>query len=149
MKCFEFCAGEKNTETKTSKTISVQSFNSRSAERETRRSGSELNSRNVSDASTESRGTASFQSLSQKSSNLRVFTFSDLKSITRNFSRSAKIGEGGFGCVYKGVIKISEEPKRIDVAVKQLGKRGLQVRFPNLCFYYIDIISNGLLFFSM
>jgi serine/threonine protein kinase len=37
------------------------------------------------------------------------------------------IGEGGFGCVYKGLIKDPEDPsKKIQVAVKQLGKRGLQ-----------------------
>ena len=39
------------------------------------------------------------------------------------------IGEGGFGCVYKGVIKSAEDPStKIEVAVKQLGKRGMQVR---------------------
>lgn len=38
------------------------------------------------------------------------------------------IGEGGFGCVYWGTIKNLEDPsKKIEVAVKQLGKRGLQV----------------------
>ncbi|KAA8516561.1 hypothetical protein F0562_016933 [Nyssa sinensis] len=66
-------------------------------------------------------------SLSQRPSNLKVFTFSELKTATNNFSRTVKLGEGGFGCVYKGVIKSSENPlKDIDVAVKQLGKRGSQ-----------------------
>lgn len=134
MKCFQFYSGEKKDESKPLKSISFKSFDSASTERETRRSGSELNSRNVSDMSTESMGRTAFPRLSQKSSNLRMFTFSDLKVVTRNFSRSAKIGEGGFGCVYKGVIKSSEDPKKLDVAVKQLGRRGLQARFPNLCF---------------
>lgn len=145
MKCFQFYIGEKKDEAKTSKSISVQSFDSTFTERETRQSGSELNSRNVSDISTESTGRASFPNLSQKSSNLRVFTFSDLKVVTRNFSRSTKIGEGGFGCVYKGVIKISEDPKKLDVAVKQLGKRGLQARFPTLCFFPFNLIMKEFL----
>ncbi|CAK9182596.1 unnamed protein product [Ilex paraguariensis] len=72
-------------------------------------------------------GRTQFASLSQRDSNLRVFTVSELKAATKNFSRSVKLGEGGFGCVYKGVIKSSEDPLiNIDVAVKQLGKRGLQ-----------------------
>ncbi|KAK6120732.1 hypothetical protein DH2020_045523 [Rehmannia glutinosa] len=41
----------------------------------------------------------------EKAQNLRVFTFSELKQATNNFSRLLKIGEGGFGCVYKGTIK--------------------------------------------
>ncbi|KAL8555730.1 hypothetical protein ACS0TY_003517 [Phlomoides rotata] len=41
----------------------------------------------------------------EKAQNLRVFTFSELKQATNNFSRLLKIGEGGFGSVYKGAIK--------------------------------------------
>ncbi|XP_065855536.1 serine/threonine-protein kinase PCRK1-like isoform X2 [Euphorbia lathyris] len=60
-------------------------------------------------------------------SNLRVFTVSELKSATKNFSRSVMLGEGGFGCVYRGSIKSTEDPnKKLEVAVKQLGKRGMQ-----------------------
>ncbi|KAK6126207.1 hypothetical protein DH2020_040050 [Rehmannia glutinosa] len=52
---------------------------------------------------------------------------SELKQATRNFSNTAKLGEGGFGCVFKGVIKSSDDSaKKLDVAIKQLGKRGLQ-----------------------
>ncbi|KAH7854624.1 hypothetical protein Vadar_016058 [Vaccinium darrowii] len=92
-----------------------------------RRSGSEYNSQTVSDISTESVGRSTFPSLSQRPSNLRVFTYSEMKTATRNFNRTTKIGEGGFGCVHKGVIKSSEDPPgKLDVAVKQLGKRGLQ-----------------------
>ncbi|KAI3696743.1 hypothetical protein L6452_29261 [Arctium lappa] len=59
--------------------------------------------------------------------NLKVFTFSELKAATNKFSESSKIGEGGFGCVYTGVINDPRDStKSLNVAVKQLGRRGLQ-----------------------
>ncbi|MBA0615785.1 hypothetical protein Godav_015897 [Gossypium davidsonii] len=90
-------------------------------DREIARSGSELNSQNVSGVSSESMGRSYFPSMSQRPSNLRVFTVSELKSATKNFSRSFMLGEGGFGCVYKGSLKSPEDPsEKIEVAVKQL-----------------------------
>ncbi|XP_047330323.1 serine/threonine-protein kinase PCRK1-like [Impatiens glandulifera] len=75
----------------------------------------------------------SFSSLLQSKSNLNViaFTLSEMKTATKNFSRSSKIGEGGFGCVYKGLIKcdssdLINKKKKVEVAVKQLGTRGIQ-----------------------
>lgn len=136
MKCFNFYIGEKKDETKPSKSISGQSSGSGFTDRSARQSESELNSRNISDISMESIGRPTIPSLSQKSNNLREFTLSDLKLVTKNFSHSTKIGEGGFGCVYKGVIK-TPDFKRLEVAVKQLGKRGLQARFPTLCFSFV------------
>lgn len=131
MMCFTFFHRDEE-EAKSSKWISNQSNNSTLTDQEMKRFASELSSRNVSDVSIESSVRPTFPSLSQRASNLRVFTFSELKSITRNFSRSTMIGEGGFGCVYKGIIKNSDDPPRkLDVAVKQLGKRGMQVRFPH------------------
>uniref|UniRef100_A0A175YHK6 Protein kinase domain-containing protein n=1 Tax=Daucus carota subsp. sativus TaxID=79200 RepID=A0A175YHK6_DAUCS len=44
-----------------------------------------------------------------------IYRFKDLKSATRNFSESSKIGEGGSGDVYKGIIKNGDV-----VAVKKL-----------------------------
>ncbi|KAL6492704.1 hypothetical protein OROGR_033170 [Orobanche gracilis] len=65
--------------------------------------------------------------MSGRTSNLKDFTFSELKQATKHFGRTAKLGEGGFGYVYKGAIRSSDDPaKKIDVAVKQLGRRGLQ-----------------------
>lgn len=56
------------------------------------------------------------------SKNLRVFTLNDLKIATKNFHSHSLIGEGGFGCVYKGFI--DENPikpgARTAVAVKKL-----------------------------
>lgn len=128
MKCFFFSLGDKKDESKNTKSTSLQStINATFTDDETRRSGSELNSQNVSDASTESLRRMSFPNFSQRPSNLRVFTVSELKSATKNFSRSVMVGEGGFGCVYKGLIKSTEDPStKLEVAVKQLSKRGLQ-----------------------
>jgi hypothetical protein len=37
------------------------------------------------------------------------------------------LGEGGFGCVFSGIIKTSDKPnERIEIAVKQLNRKGLQ-----------------------
>ena len=133
MKCFYFSGKEKNDEPKPTKSISVRSSStsvSMSTDHGMRRSGSEFNSQNVSDFSTESSTKNSFAALSQRQSNLREFTFLELKTATKNFSRSLMIGEGGFGGVYRGVIRSTEDSlKKIDIAVKQLSRRGLQVSF--------------------
>ena len=60
---------------------------------------------------------------------LRVFRIEELKTATKSFSRSLQIGEGGFGCVYRGSVRLSEREKPVDVAVKQLGRGGMQARF--------------------
>ncbi|KAJ0872722.1 putative protein kinase RLK-Pelle-RLCK-VIIa-2 family [Helianthus annuus] len=66
------------------------------------------------------------QVLAGKSSKLRVFTVAELKLATGNFCASSKIGEGGFGSVYKGVVKSLEYPfDEIQIAVK-LANGGLQ-----------------------
>ncbi|KAK8555023.1 hypothetical protein V6N13_103754 [Hibiscus sabdariffa] len=131
MKCFHFSGKEKNDGPKTTKSVSVRSSESvsMSTDHEMRRSGSEFNSQNVSDiSSTESSTTKnSFAALSQRQSNLREFSLLELKAATKNFSRSLMIGEGGFGCVYRGVIRSTDDSnKKLDIAVKQLSRRGLQ-----------------------
>ncbi|KAK9058797.1 hypothetical protein SSX86_023640 [Deinandra increscens subsp. villosa] len=128
MKCFGSSYSEKQGDPPKTPSKSVQSSSSTIfTDLDNRRSGSELNSQNASDHSIESPGSTNFPSFSPKLSNLRVFTFSELKAATKNFSQSTKIGEGGFGCVYTGLLKNSREPnKRIPVAVKQLGRTGLQ-----------------------
>ncbi|KAL2554361.1 Protein kinase superfamily protein [Forsythia ovata] len=124
MRCFQFHNGEKKEEPKTTKSNSAQSS---FTDREMRQSGSDFNSQDASDTSTESRGRNQFPILSDRPSNLRAFSFSEMKQATKNFNRSAKLGEGGFGCVFKGAIKISEDPaNKLDVAIKQLGRRGMQ-----------------------
>ncbi|CAA0824816.1 Protein kinase superfamily protein [Striga hermonthica] len=66
-----------------------------------------------------------------RANDLRVFSFSELKSATRGFSRSLMIGEGGFGCVYRGRVELpdllgSGFKSEVDVAIKQLNRNGCQ-----------------------
>ncbi|KAK2655009.1 hypothetical protein Ddye_008061 [Dipteronia dyeriana] len=65
------------------------------------------------------------------SSQLRKFSFNELKSATRNFRPESLLGEGGFGCVFKGWIdENGAAPVKpgtgVPVAVKTLNHDGLQ-----------------------
>ncbi|XP_072966364.1 serine/threonine-protein kinase PBL34-like [Typha angustifolia] len=65
------------------------------------------------------------------SSQLRKFTFNDLKCATRNFRPESLLGEGGFGCVFKGWIEENgtapvKPGTGLTVAVKTLNHDGLQ-----------------------
>ncbi|KAH9671482.1 serine/threonine-protein kinase PCRK1 [Citrus sinensis] len=129
MKCFPFTNWDKKDEPPTTpkSLFSIRSSCATFNDNEVGRIGSELTSQNVSAISVESEARPSYPSMSQRPSNLKEFTIAELKSATKNFSRSVVIGEGGFGCVYKGLIKNSEDPsQKVEVAVKQLGRRGVQ-----------------------
>ncbi|XP_078182623.1 serine/threonine-protein kinase PCRK1-like [Carex rostrata] len=126
--CIPLLNGENKEETPIAKSSSVRSVSTNSTDRDFR-SGSDFNSRDVSasDASAGSLARTQYPSFSQRPTNLRVFTFPELKTATKHFSRSFMVGEGGFGCVYRGTIRDSEDPvTRIEVAVKQLNRKGLQ-----------------------
>jgi len=65
------------------------------------------------------------------SSDLRKFTFNELKMATRNFRPESLLGEGGFGCVFKGWIEENgtapvKPGTGLTVAVKTLNHDGLQ-----------------------
>ncbi|XP_074317632.1 putative serine/threonine-protein kinase PBL19 isoform X2 [Silene latifolia] len=63
----------------------------------------------------------------EKQHNLRVFTYSELREATSGFNKLLKIGEGGFGSVYKGTIQpLNGLGSSIVVAIKKLNKHGLQ-----------------------
>lgn len=62
---------------------------------------------------------------------LKSFSFIDLKNATKNFRSESLLGEGGFGCVFKGWIdEHSYLPTKpgtgIVVAVKKLKRESLQ-----------------------
>eukprot|EP01018_Ginkgo_biloba_P017713 Gb_39639 [translate_table: standard] len=65
------------------------------------------------------------------SANLKVFSFNELKNATRNFRPDSLLGEGGFGCVFKGWIDeqgfMATKPGMgMVIAVKKLNQEGLQ-----------------------
>ncbi|XP_057827448.2 receptor-like cytoplasmic kinase 176 isoform X2 [Cryptomeria japonica] len=64
-------------------------------------------------------------------SNLKSFSFIELKNATRNFRPDSVLGEGGFGCVFKGWIDehefVATKPGMgLVIAVKKLNQEGLQ-----------------------
>lgn len=64
----------------------------------------------------------------ERGHNLRKFSFSELRNATNNFNRSLKIGEGGFGSVYKGTIRpVGGHGDPVVVAIKKLRRNGMQV----------------------
>ncbi|RRT75085.1 hypothetical protein B296_00006573 [Ensete ventricosum] len=64
----------------------------------------------------------------ERAHKLHLFTFDELRNATNNFSRMNKIGEGGFGSVYKGYIRHPNgRGGRAPVAIKKLNQKGLQV----------------------
>ncbi|KAL7238427.1 hypothetical protein ACSBR2_004514 [Camellia fascicularis] len=64
----------------------------------------------------------------EKAQNLRAFSFSELRQATNGFNRMLKIGEGGFGSVFKGTIKPADGngDSPIVVAIKMLNRDGFQ-----------------------
>ncbi|XWS52673.1 hypothetical protein CRYUN_Cryun11dG0091100 [Craigia yunnanensis] len=65
------------------------------------------------------------------SSNLKSFSFSDLKNATKNFRSETFLGEGGFGCVFKGWIDENtfaptKPGSGIVVAIKRLKAESFQ-----------------------
>ncbi|KAI9116168.1 hypothetical protein K1719_013098 [Acacia pycnantha] len=69
--------------------------------------------------------------ISRSSSNLKSFSYSELRTATRNFRRDSILGEGGFGSVFKGWIDehsfVATKPGAgIVMAVKRLNQDGFQ-----------------------
>ncbi|XP_044488527.1 probable L-type lectin-domain containing receptor kinase S.5 [Mangifera indica] len=57
----------------------------------------------------------------------REFKYKELKKATNNFHESMKLGEGGFGIVFKGILHEKDHDKtHIEVAVKKFSKDNIQ-----------------------
>ncbi|VFQ80374.1 unnamed protein product [Cuscuta campestris] len=66
-----------------------------------------------------------------ESSNLKNFSFNELRIATRNFRPDSVLGEGGFGCVFKGWIdentfKAARPGTGLVIAAKRLNQDGFQ-----------------------
>nr|CAB3459032.1 unnamed protein product [Digitaria exilis] len=77
------------------------------------------------------RSSSSSGQLSGSGSGLKSFSMSELRSATKNFGSNSYLGEGGFGCVYKGWIdEATLAPTRPGVgrmvAIKKLRKESFQ-----------------------
>lgn len=87
---------------------------------------------NSTTSNTESNAsTSKFEEELKVASRLRKFAFNDLKLATRNFRPESLLGEGGFGCVFKGWIEENgtapvKPGTGLTVAVKTLNHDGLQ-----------------------
>ncbi|KAL1554386.1 non-specific serine/threonine protein kinase [Salvia divinorum] len=58
--------------------------------------------------------------------NLRIFSFRELRVATRNFRGDTVLGEGGFGTVYKGCLGDRAAAETTIVAVKKLNSESMQ-----------------------
>ncbi|XP_050374316.1 serine/threonine-protein kinase PBL34-like [Argentina anserina] len=87
---------------------------------------------NSTTSNTESNAsTSKFEEELKVATRLRKFAFNDLKLATRNFRPESLLGEGGFGCVFKGWIEENgtapvKPGTGLTVAVKTLNHDGLQ-----------------------
>ncbi|XP_052170586.1 probable serine/threonine-protein kinase PBL19 isoform X4 [Diospyros lotus] len=71
--------------------------------------------------------TGSTETLEEKQRDLRVFSFSELKIATNGFDESLKIGEGGFGRVFKATVSPSHgQGDPIVVAIKRPDEHAFQ-----------------------
>ncbi|GAA0147112.1 hypothetical protein LIER_06895 [Lithospermum erythrorhizon] len=109
-------------------------FKDKSKSRRGGRSAPEMRNKETSgnNRATKSTGSISYsksipEMYREKHHNLRVFSPSELKEATNGFSRLLKIGEGGFGSVYKGRIRPPDgHGDTMIVAIKKLNTQGLQ-----------------------
>lgn len=158
MKCFHFTNGDRRSDDGEDDVVSsvrarvswARSLSIASSTTSTSTSTAEVRRSEFAGDSEFSGDSAGFFSLLAQNrrvcNDLKAFTFAELKSATRGFSRSLLIGEGGFGCVYRGVVDVnfdnsdnvrvsdSEDYQcnhsansKIDVAVKQLNRYGYQL----------------------
>ncbi|KAK1396863.1 putative serine/threonine-protein kinase NAK [Heracleum sosnowskyi] len=93
--------------------------------------GSDTGHSNSKGSSTSVPATSRSEGEILQSTNLKSFTYNELKNSTRNFRPDSVLGEGGFGSVYKGWVDehslaASRPGIGIVIAVKRLNQDGLQ-----------------------
>jgi hypothetical protein len=117
MGCFAFKSG-KNRRSKKPKPVASPA--------KTPPSSSDSSGQNKGKAA--STPTRSIQELSEErgAQRLRLFDLDELRSATNGFSRALKLGEGGFGSVYRAFFR-SAGGGRVVLAVKRLNQRSQQV----------------------
>ncbi|KAG5061942.1 hypothetical protein JHK85_003125 [Glycine max] len=94
-----------------------------------------VSSTTTSNAESNSSSTSKLEEELKIASRLRKFSFNELKLATRNFRPESFLGEGGFGCVFKGWIEENgtapvKPGTGLTVAVKTLNHDGLQGSIP-------------------
>jgi hypothetical protein len=52
----------------------------------------------------------------------KEFKYKDVKKAANNFHESMRLGEGGFGIVYKGILYIKDDNTATEIAVKQFSR---------------------------
>ncbi|XP_047047789.1 probable serine/threonine-protein kinase PBL19 [Lolium rigidum] len=101
--------------------------------RASKSTGSASSHKSTGSASSQSQPSISSLYEERGHAQLRAFDYDDLRSATSDFGRAQKLGEGGFGGVYKGFVRPLADAdgngkgdSRVAVAVKRLNQRGLQ-----------------------
>lgn len=115
MKCFSIFSSKPKRRGKSSPELREQNASAKPPSRLVKSTGSIASPRSIPELYRE------------KEHNLIKFSFSELRNATNNFNRMLKIGEGGFGSVYKGSIKPPDgQGEPLVVAVKKLNRNGMQ-----------------------
>lgn len=81
--------------------------------------------------------------------NLKCFTFNEVRTATRNFRPDSMVGEGGFGCVFKGWIdEHTLAPVKpgtgFVIAVKRLNQEGYQGHSEWLVSFTLELPPQGM-----
>ena len=56
----------------------------------------------------------------------REYKYKDLKKATNNFHESMRLGQGGFGIVYKGILQDKDHKTSTEIAVKKFSRDSIQ-----------------------